>query len=64
MYRKSGRKVMGFAVANLMAAGLILVACEREGPAEQAGKKIDNAAKDTGQAVKDAGKKIEDAAKK
>jgi hypothetical protein len=63
MYRKSGPKVYGFAAASVLAAALILVACEREGPAERAGKKIDNATKQTGEAVKDAGKKIENAGK-
>lgn len=63
MYRNAGPKVYGFTVTSLLAAGMILVACEREGPGERAGKKIDNATKQTGEAVKDAGKKIENAGK-
>jgi hypothetical protein len=64
MYRNSKTGVLLFSASSLVAAAAILVACEREGPAEQAGKKIDNAAKDTGKAIEDAGKKVQDATKK
>jgi len=37
------------------------VACDREGPAERAGKAIDQAAEDASEAAKDAGKAVEDA---
>jgi hypothetical protein len=45
-------------LGNLCAALLFgLAACEREGPAEKAGRSVDRAAKDIGDAVKDAVKK-------
>jgi len=34
-----------------------LSACQREGPMERAGKKIDKAVEDVGKAIKEAGKK-------
>ena len=37
-----------------------LSGCEREGPMERAGKKIDKAVEDTTRAIKDAGKKKEE----
>ena len=40
-----------------------LAACEK-GPAERAGEKIDNAAKNVGEKMEDAGDKIKDAVKK
>ena len=48
--------VLSFAVAGL-------TACEK-GPAEKAGEKIDDAAKNVGEKMEDAGDKIKDAAKK
>jgi uncharacterized protein YjbJ (UPF0337 family) len=45
----------------MLAAVFALAACEHEGPAEKAGKKIDNAVDDAGDAVKDAGDKVKDA---
>lgn len=41
---------------------LALVACQ-EGPAEKAGRKIDNAADKAGRAIEKAGDKVRDAAK-
>lgn len=49
--------VLSFAVAGL-------AACEKQGPAERAGEKIDNAGKKVGEKVEEAGEKIKDAAKK
>lgn len=48
------------------AIGMIVVAtgCQKEGPAERAGKQIDKAAEKVGQSVEKAGDKIQDAAKK
>ena len=63
MFRESRTGVLLSSGASLMAAALILVACEREGPADRAGKDVDRAAKDAGKAVEDAGKKIQDTAK-
>lgn len=42
-----------------------LLGCEKkEGPAERAGKVVDNAVEKTGQQIEKAGEKIQDAAKK
>jgi hypothetical protein len=41
---------------------LALVACQ-EGPAEKAGRKLDNAADKAGRAIEKAGEKVRDAAK-
>ncbi len=43
--------------------GTGLVACEHKGPAEKAGEKLDDAAKDVKHDVEKAGDKVEDAAK-
>jgi predicted small secreted protein len=41
-----------------------LLGCQKhEGPAEQAGKKVDNAVEKTGQQIEKAGENIQDAAK-
>jgi hypothetical protein len=40
---------------------MTLAACEKEGPAERAGKTLDNAVDDAGDAVEDAGDKVKDA---
>ena len=48
--------VLSFAVAGL-------TACEK-GPAEKAGEKMDDAAKNVGEKMENAGDKIKDAAKK
>ncbi len=37
--------------------------CEREGPAERAGKQIDSAAEKAGEKIEKAGEKVQDAAK-
>ena len=46
---------------GLSAAGL--AACDNEGPAERAGKAVDNAAASTGKAVENTGEAIQDKAK-
>ena len=48
------------------AVGMIFVAagCQKEGPAERAGKQVDKAAEKVGQSIEKAGDKIQDAAKK
>jgi hypothetical protein len=43
--------------------GLTLSACQKEGPAEKAGKEIDKAAKDVGQSMEKAADKVNEAAK-
>ena len=44
--------------------GLTLSACQKEGPAEKAGKEIDKAAKDVGQSMEKAADKVNEAAKR
>jgi hypothetical protein len=57
------RKTPLFATLILGAVlGAGLVACEQKGPAERAGEKIDDAAKDVKQGAERAGDKIENAA--
>jgi hypothetical protein len=51
---------MTVAAAVLTAA---LAGCQKEGPAESAGKKVDRAIDKTGQSIERAGDKIRDAAK-
>jgi predicted small secreted protein len=41
---------------------LVVAGCNNEGPAEKAGKKVDETIEDVGDAVKDAGDEIQDAA--
>lgn len=42
----------------LLALGLALSGCEREGPAERAGKNVDQAAKQAGDNIEKAGKDV------
>lgn len=58
------RSLQVLVAAAALAAAFTLAACEHEGPAERAGKKIDKAAEDAGDAVKDAGDKVKDAVDK
>ena len=55
------RRFRALALASLLAGTFALTACEKEGPAEKAGKKLDNAAEKAGDAIEDAGDKVEDA---
>ena len=58
------RAIQAFIV--VMAGGLLgagLAGCEQKGPAEQAGEKLDDAAKDLKQGAEKAADKVEDAAK-
>lgn len=48
----------------ILLGGFALGACQKEGPAEKAGEKIDKAAEKTGEAAKKAADSTEDAAKK
>lgn len=59
-------KIMGNGFSVLAAVILIagLSACQKEeGPAERAGKAVDNAVQKAGEKVEKAGEKIQDAAK-
>jgi predicted small secreted protein len=58
---KSGRNVMTALIAVALVAGLS--ACQKEeGPAERAGKAMDNAVKQAGEQIEKAGEKIQQAA--
>jgi hypothetical protein len=52
-------------LAALMIAvpSLALMGCEREGPAERAGRDIDRAGERTGEAIEDLGEEIQDASR-
>lgn len=59
-------KFFGNALAILMTAALVMSvsACKKEeGPAERAGKSVDNAVQKAGEKIEQAGEKIQDAAK-
>jgi hypothetical protein len=48
----------------MLVMGAALVACQKtEGPAEQAGKKLDQAVDQAGQKIEEAGEKLKDATK-
>lgn len=47
-------------VAAALASGFFAVACHKEGPAEQAGEKIDKAASNVGDKMEDMGDKLRD----
>ncbi len=49
------------AMLSLLIAGL--AGCQKEGPAESAGKKVDRAIDKTGQAIERAGDRVRDAAR-
>lgn len=54
------------AISATLITGAIVVmlsACQKEGPAEKAGKAVDNAVDKTGQQIEKAGDKIQDASK-
>lgn len=53
-----------FSTVLVMGAMLaMLAACEKEGPAERAGKQADKAVADVGKSIEKAGENIQDAAK-
>lgn len=52
-------RIVGLLIA--IAACAAIGGCKEEGPAERAGKKIDEAAEKAGNAVEDAGDKVKDA---
>ena len=55
------------ALAVMLLGGLLgagLAGCERDGPAERAGEKLDEAGKDVKQGVENAADKVEDSADK
>ena len=56
--------IIGTAAAVLLLNGSGLAGCEREGPAERAGKNIDKATERAGDKVKEAGDRIKDASER
>lgn len=59
---KSSRKVMTALLAGVLITGLS--ACQKEeGPAERAGKTMDNAVKQAGEQIEKAGEKIQEVAR-
>jgi len=57
---KNRRSIMSLAAMALVT--LALAGCEREGPAEKAGKEIDEALSHAGQEIQKVGDSIQDAA--
>jgi hypothetical protein len=51
------------AVVAAMLLGLALAGCQKPGPAEQAGKAVDNAAEKVGKQMEKAGEAVENAVK-
>jgi predicted small lipoprotein YifL len=60
------KKILSLLAAILIAGGLMftLAACEKEGPMEKAGEKIDQAAEEVQEEARQAKENVEDAAKK
>ncbi|MDP2239404.1 MAG: hypothetical protein Q8K18_04470 [Burkholderiales bacterium] len=57
---------IGRNIAVVLAAGILisgLSGCQKEGPAERAGKEMDKAVENAGKQIEKAGEKIQDAAK-
>ncbi len=56
------RKTSLVATCAALLLAVTLAACEKKGPAETAGEKIDNAAERAGEQIEKAGEKIQDKA--
>ncbi len=54
-------KFKTFILLLLFLVTIALTGCEKDGPVENAGKKIDNAIENAAEAIKDAGDKVKDA---
>lgn len=59
----SFRKKFGLLVLALILAGGLAACKKEEGPAERAGKQLDDAMKKAGQEMEKAGEKVQDAVK-
>lgn len=59
--KRSRRGVCAVLAMSLLMVGLS--ACEKEGPAERAGKQVDKSIESAGKQLEKAGEKIQDAAK-
>jgi hypothetical protein len=60
---RSKKRCAGLAamLTGALLAPTLLIACEKEGAAERAGKKVDKSVEKAGDKVKEAGDKIKDA---
>jgi hypothetical protein len=56
---KAMRRGWGRAALAALLAGGVLAACDNDGPAERAGEKIDDAARNVGEGLRDAGREIQ-----
>jgi hypothetical protein len=56
-------KSVSAALAVTVLLGGSLLACQKEGPGERAGKQVDKAVENAGKQIEKAGDKIQDAAK-
>jgi predicted small lipoprotein YifL len=59
--KNSSKNICIALMVSMLLAGLS--GCEKKGPMERAGEKIDNAAEKTGDSIKKAGEKIKESAK-
>ncbi len=50
-------------VALLLISALAFAACQKEGPAERAGREVDRSVQKAGQAIESAGEKVQEAAR-
>ena len=53
-------KIKAIIIMMALFAGLTLIACEKEGPAEKAGKKSDKTMEKVGETVKETGEEIKE----
>lgn len=59
-----GKRILATALISLALAVAGLSGCKQEGPAETAGKKVDEAVDNTGKAMEKAGEAVDKAAEK
>jgi len=58
------KRIVSLMVMCALSTMLVFSACEKEGPAEKAGKKIDKAVEKAGDTLEKAGDKVEEATDK
>lgn len=58
--KNSSKNIFILLMVSMLLAGI--TGCEKKGPMERAGEKIDNAGEKTGEAIKKTGEKIKDPA--
>ena len=54
--------IRSFLLAIVFGAAVVITGCDDQGPAEEAGEKVDETVEDAGEALEDAGEEAEDAA--